>query len=82
MAKATLEYDLNDSDDAMAHLRAVKSLDMALALWEMLYNTKKSLQWKMESGEIKDNEDILDKVYERFWDILDEHGVKIDQLIV
>lgn len=82
MAKAILEYDLNDSDDAMAHLRAVKSLDMALALWEMLYNTKKSLQWKMESGEIKDNEDMLDKVYERFWEILDEHGVKIDQLVV
>lgn len=82
MAKATLEFDLNDSDDAMAHLRAVKSLDMALVLWEMLYNTKKSLQWKMESGEIKDNEDVLDKVYERFWEILDEHGVKIDQLVV
>ena len=82
MAKATLEFDLNDSDDAMAHLRAVKSLDMALVLWEMLYNTKKSLQWKMESGEIKDNEDMLDKVYERFWELLDEHGVKIDQLVV
>ena len=32
MAEAILKYDLNDSDDAMAHMRAIKSLDMALAL--------------------------------------------------
>ena len=32
MAKAILEFDLNDPDDQMAHLRAVKSLDMALVL--------------------------------------------------
>jgi DNA-binding ferritin-like protein len=82
MAKATLEFDLNDPDDQMAHLRAVKSLDITLALWEMLYNTKKSFQWKMESGEIKENDDILEKVYERFWEILDEHGIKIDELVI
>ena len=35
MAKAILEFDLNDSDDVMAHMRAVKSLDMASVLWEM-----------------------------------------------
>jgi uncharacterized membrane protein len=81
MAKAILEFDLNDPDDIMAHLRAVKALDMSLVLWEMLYNTKKSFQWKMESGEIKENDDILEKVYERFWEILDEHGIKIDELV-
>jgi hypothetical protein len=82
MAKAILEYDLNDSDDTMAHLRAVKSLDMALVLWEMIYNTKKGIQWKIESGEIKENDDVLEKVYERFWEILYEHGIKIDELVV
>jgi hypothetical protein len=33
--KARLVFNLDDSDDAMAHLRCVKSLDMALALWEV-----------------------------------------------
>jgi len=28
--KATLEFDLNDPDDRMAHFRCVKSLDMAI----------------------------------------------------
>ena len=82
MAKATLEFDLNDGDDAMAHLRAVKSLDMALSIWEILYNTKKGIEWKIESQEIKDPYEAMDKVYERIWEILDEHGIKIDELVV
>ena len=81
MAKATLEFDLNDSDDQMAHLRAVKSLDMALALWEIIYNTKKKIE--SEIGENKlDGYDTLDKVYEKIWESLDEHGIKIDELVV
>jgi hypothetical protein len=33
--KATLEFNLDDNDDKMAHLRCVKATDMALALWDM-----------------------------------------------
>ena len=29
---ATIRFDLNDADDKMAHMRCIKSLDMALAL--------------------------------------------------
>ncbi len=52
MAKGILEFDLNDADDNMAHKRAVKSLDMALALWDITHNTKKALEWTMEGKEI------------------------------
>lgn len=80
MAKATLEFDLNDPDDTMAHLRAVKSTDMALALWEILYNTKKGIEWEIEENKL-DGYEVLDKVYQKIWDSLDEHGIKIDELI-
>ena len=33
--KATVEFDLEDLDDVMAHLRCVKSMDMALALFKI-----------------------------------------------
>jgi len=33
--KAKLEFDLEDLEDVMSHLRCVKSLDMALALLEI-----------------------------------------------
>jgi 3-oxoacyl-[acyl-carrier-protein] synthase III len=81
MAKAILKYDLNDSDDAMAHMRAVKSLDMALALWEITHNTKKGLEWTMEGKEI-DKYEALEMVYEKIYEILEEHNIKMDDLII
>ena len=81
MAEAILKYDLNDSDDAMAHMRAVKSLDMALALWDITHNTKKSIEWSLEGKEINKYE-VLDIVYEKIYEILEEHNIKMDDLII
>jgi hypothetical protein len=80
MAKATLEFDLNDSDDMIAHLRAVKSLDMAMALWEIVHNTKKGLEWSMEDKEI-DKYDALELVYKKIHEILDDNNINTDELI-
>ena len=33
--KAILEFDLNDNDDREAHLRCVKSLEMAIVIWNI-----------------------------------------------
>ena len=80
MAKAKLIYDLNEPDDIMAHKRAVKSFDMALAIWNITHNTKKSLEYSMDGKEI-DKYEALDLVYEKIYEILDEHNIKIDELI-
>ena len=80
MAKATLEYDLSDPDDVMAHKRAVKSLDMAMALWDIVHNTKKGLEWSMEGKEI-DKYDALELVYEKIHEILNDHNINTDELI-
>jgi hypothetical protein len=80
MAKAKLIYDLNEPDDIMAHKRAVKSFDMALAIWNITHNTKKSLEYSMDGKEI-DKYEALDLVYEKIYEILDEHDIKIDELI-
>lgn len=80
MAKATLEFDLNEPDDVLAHLRAVKSLDMALALWDIIHNTKKGLEWSMEGKEI-DKYDALELVYGKIHEILNDHNINTDELI-
>ena len=55
---------------------------MALSLWEMLYNTKKKIEWELESSEKSDSHyELLDSVYKRFWEILEENNVKLDDLI-
>jgi hypothetical protein len=81
MAEAILKYDLNDSDDTMAHMRAVKSLDMALALWELLNNSKRTLERAMHEKEM-DKYEALDMVYERIYELMDEHNIKLDDLII
>jgi hypothetical protein len=79
MAKATIEFDLNEYEDRMAHLRAVKSSDMALALWTIIHNTKKSLEWSLEGKEI-DKYETLELVYEKIYEILNEYNINTDEL--
>jgi len=80
MAKATIEYDLNDLDDKYAHKRAVKSLDLALALWDITHNTKKGLEWSMEGKEM-DKYDALEMVFDKIHEIISEHNIDLDDLI-
>mgnify|MGYP006266586037 FL=1 len=79
MAKAILEFDLNDFDDNMAHLRAVKSLDMALVIFELTSNLKKRISYELEHRELKDWE-VLDLVFERIHELVNDHGIIIDEL--
>jgi hypothetical protein len=65
--KAKLEFDLNDRDDQMAHLRCVKSLDMAIALWKI-----QQIAMGIEKYEYTP-EQIQEKIFEELGDInLDE----------
>ena len=81
MAKGILEFDLTNVDETKAHLRAVKSTDMAFALWDITHNTKKGLEWSMDGKEM-DKYDALEMVFEKIHEILDEHNIRTDELIV
>ena len=80
MAEAILKFDLNDVDDRMAHLRSVKSLDMAMALWEITHNTKKGLEWSLEGKDL-DKYDTLELVFEKIYEILNDNNINADELI-
>lgn len=68
--KATLEFDINDADDRMAHYRCVKALDMAIVLWEIKVNI---LNPKHEFT----LEEIIDKINELYHN----YNIDIDQVI-
>jgi RecA/RadA recombinase len=80
MAEAILKFDLNDPDDRKQHLRAVKSLDMALALWNITHNTKKSLEWTLDGKDL-DKYEVLEMVYEKIYEILQDHDINTDELV-
>jgi adenine specific DNA methylase Mod len=80
--KATLSYNLNDPDDKMAHLRAVKSLDMASALFEITRNLKKQVERKYEDDTTEyDSFDVIQDVFDRIYEILGDNNIDIDELI-
>ena len=80
--KAKLEYDLNDFDDKMAHLRAVKSLDMASALFEITQNLRKKVIRRFEDDEKEYDEfDGIQEVFDRIHEILEDNNINIDELI-
>jgi hypothetical protein len=39
--KATLEFDMEEPHDREAHMRCVRALDLALALWDIQMLSKK-----------------------------------------
>ena len=80
MVKAIREFNLNETDDIKAHIRAVKSLDMAIALWEIAHNTKKKLEWSLEGKEL-DKYETLELVYEKIFEILSEHNIDLNELM-
>jgi len=77
--KAKLEFDLDDFDDRMAHLRCVKSTDMASILFEMSTNARKRIIMGSECGEeyYKGVDDVFNKLRE----LMEEHNINIDELI-
>jgi len=81
--KAILTYNLNDPDDAMAYKRANQSLDMAMALWEIIFNVYK--QTEREFSEDEKTYDIqletLEKVFEKIREILKDNDINIENLI-
>lgn len=80
MAEGILKYDLDNPDDVVAHKRAVKSFDVAMALWEITYNTKKGLEWSIEGKDI-DKYEVLELVFDKINQILDDHNIIIDELV-
>jgi len=79
--KATFEFDMNDSDDVMAHLRHTKSLDMAIVLWDILLNSKKGFQYKIEAGKYETQYDLLDAVYEMIHEQMRVRNIDVEELI-
>lgn len=78
--KAILEFNLDEQDDEIAHKRAVKSLDMALTLWDIdgyLRGQIKHAPDSMSPEVYSALQDVRDKLYE----IMSKHSIDLDELI-
>jgi hypothetical protein len=77
--KATLEFNMDEIDDVTAHKRAIKSLDMILALSDFDNHLRSELKYNENLSEVE--YDLLDKTREKLYEIMNEHNVSIDELL-
>lgn len=74
--RATINFNLNDSDDAMAHFRCIKSFDMALAIFAISEAIKKAVD-ESEDGKHVDGYYLMDSI----GDVFEQYNIKLDELI-
>jgi hypothetical protein len=81
MSKATLTFNLNDSDDRVEFNRATKALDMAMMLWELDMNGYRKFT-KYNDRQEGAYQEGIEEVFEYIRELLKEHQIDVEQLIV
>ena len=81
MSTATLTFDLSDGDDRFEFNRMTKALDMAMVLWEIDMNGYRKFTKYNERQEAAYQEGI-EEVFEYIRELLKEHQIDVEQLIV
>ena len=79
--KAKLEFDLNEPEERMEHLRCLKALDMACVLFQAQYNLKRSLESELEGSSVQNPYEILDVFFQRLMSLYDENNINIDEIM-
>jgi hypothetical protein len=81
MSTATLTFDLSDGDDRMEFNRATKALDMAMMLWELDMNGYRKFT-KYNDRQEGAYQDGIEEVFKYIRELLKEHQIDVEQLIV
>jgi hypothetical protein len=75
-----LKFNLEDSADREAHLRAIKSTKLAIALWEMDQYLRAQAKYAPDSMPPEVYESLL-KTRDKLREIMSEHSIDLDELI-
>jgi hypothetical protein len=81
MSKANLTFDLDDGDDRIEFERMMKSRDMALMLWELDMNGYRKFT-KYNDRQEGAYQEGIEEVFEYIRELLKEHQIDVEQLIV
>ncbi len=74
--KATLKFNLDDPDDAVSHLRCVKSLSMALALCDF-----RSAGMSVRKMDVRD-EDRFNILCDKIDEAIVKYNIDLEELIL
>ena len=79
--KATLTFDLENQEDRESHMRCVKSLDMALVLFEVNSNLEKKIRQRLEHNYDDHVHLAVRMIFEEIQNEMERGGINLDELI-
>ena len=77
--KATLEFNMDEFEDVVAHKRAIKSLDVLLVLYDFDQHLRSELKYNENLSE--EEYEKLDKLRDKLYEIMNERNVSLDELL-
>jgi hypothetical protein len=78
--KAILEFDLDNPDDKMSHLRCIKATEMMITIWEIDQHLRSITKYAPDTTS-QETYDELVRVRERLHEIMDDNGITFEGLI-
>lgn len=78
--KAVLKFNLEFPDEQKAHLRCVKATDMALVLFDLLCNARKTISHKHQDAS-EDFMEGVEVVMDHIRELCETQNINIDELI-
>ena len=76
--KAKLKFNLEFPDERRAHMRCVKSTDMAIVLFDILYNARKKIHHENESEAFVEG---IDSTLNYIRELCEDRNINIDELL-
>lgn len=78
--KAILKFNLEFPDEQKAHLRCVKATDMAIVLFDLLCNARKTISHKHQDAS-EDFMEGVEVVMDHIRELCETQNINIDELI-
>jgi len=78
--KAILKFNLEFPDEQKAHLRCVKATDMAIVLFDLLCNARKTISHKHQDAS-DDFMEGVEVVIDHIRELCETQNINIDELI-
>jgi hypothetical protein len=78
--KGILEFNLEDSADEVAYIRAVKSTKLAISLWDIDQYLRGQIKHAPDSMP-KEVYDALQETRDKLHEIMSDHSIDLDELL-
>ena len=80
--KCTLSFNLDDHEGREAAKRAMKALDLAMSIWDILQYMRQIDKYGLPEGMVKlSNAELVSCIRDRMYDLLEENDINISELI-